>query len=71
MLSSFRYKLVDNVKCKDVSPEKIKIIKDLLEQAIAEAKRDSTLHFRYENSIAQKMGRKATNKVRRLVKEQW
>ncbi|MCL8205117.1 MAG: biotin-independent malonate decarboxylase subunit beta [Ligilactobacillus agilis] len=65
------YKLVDNVKCKDVSPEKIKIIKDLLEQAIAEAKRDSTLHFRYENSIAQKMGRKATNKVRRLVKEQW
>lgn len=66
------YKFVKDVSSWDANDKAVAEIKSIIDEAIASTKgKPSDLHFRYENPIAVKEGRKATNKMREAVKQEW
>lgn len=66
------YKLVQDVSSWDANENAVEEIKTVIDEAIESTKNQPTdLHFRYETPIAVESGRKATNKMRKTVFEQW
>lgn len=66
------YKLISGVKSYDSSAKAISTVEGVIDEALADLDNKPTdLSFRYTNPIAVQSGRVATNKVRRLMDEQW
>ena len=66
------YKLVQDVSSWDANENAVEEIKTVIDEAIESTENQPTdLHFRYETPIAVESGRKATNKMRKTVFEQW
>lgn len=66
------YKLVQDVSSWDANENAVEEIKTVIDEAIESTENQPIdLHFRYETPIAVESGRKATNKMRKTVFEQW
>ncbi|BDR58578.1 biotin-independent malonate decarboxylase subunit beta [Xylocopilactobacillus apicola] len=66
------YKLLPGIKGTDSSPQAIKTVENAISEALSsldDEPRDFS--FRYTNPVAVKEGRVATNKVRKMMDEQW